>query len=589
MCSRRRQTRSSARRGTIYLVVLISSVIVATIGMGTLQLLRLQANTAGSGNDFLAARFHARAGIEIGMLKIRNDPYWRTNLGNGVWMANRPIGNGKFSLSVLDPIDGDVTTGDNNPVILQGTGVQGAAIANLSVRLEVGPRVGSCLEVSMISGNDSNVVSATLTSDQTVSANGKYNANTATVNANVEAVKGIGGLTYTKTLTNKILARDLPDPLHALDYYLTNGTTIPYTALTYWSQSEMLVNTKFETDTSNWHAYGTGTCLLQLSTAQVKEGLYSLLVKSRTLATVVAGQDLPISSLKSGNKYDLSLPIFPSAVGTAQAVLTLTSTGEGVQTFATPAVTLAKNLSGVFTWTDLKGTVTPTWTGTLTKATVSVGMSVKNNYYMDKVSMVDSTYDKNTYVIDRQLISPNVNPYGATNAQGIYIIQCADKDVVVGRSRIAGTLVFVSAGDHSALQDSVSCEPAIWNYPSLLFSGGHAFDINTNSVGLSEVGLGINLNPPGTPYPYIGGAENATLTDSYPSKITGLMYSTNDLTFSATPTIMGVVIANGKITVNADSLTLYYNNIYLNNPPPGFDIGTVTMKVVPGTWQRTVN
>jgi hypothetical protein len=71
--------------------------------------------------------------------------------------------------------------------------------------------------------------------------------------------------------------------------------------------------------------------------------------------------------------------------------------------------------------------------------------------------------------------------------------------------------------------------------------------------------------------------------------MTGLVYNTQQWTFSGAPSITGLVMADQNITVNANSLTLSYVNTYLNDPPPGFDVGTITMKVVPGTWQRSVN
>jgi hypothetical protein len=327
-----------------------------------------------------------------------------------------------------------------------------------SVRLEVGPRTGSCLEVSMISSGDSSVNAATLTSDQTVSANGQYSANNATVNADVEAFKGINGSTYAKSKIAKVTGRDMPDPAHALDYYLSNGTTIQATDLPLTAQPvEMITNGKFELDISGWYITGGGTAVMQWSSAQAKEGTYSLLVKNRTTAATVVAQDLPLTSIANGNTYDLSLPIFPSNTGTAQAVLNITSTGDGVQTFAAPLVTLAKDANtGQWVWQDLGGTITPTWTGTLTQATVTISISTNKQYYMDKVSMLDATYPRNVYVIDRQLLSPTVNPYGShqTNSQGIYIINCNGKDVVLGRSRIVGTLVFKRPGHSSSGRDT---------------------------------------------------------------------------------------------------------------------------------------
>ncbi|HEY2413111.1 MAG TPA: hypothetical protein VGI40_12755 [Pirellulaceae bacterium] len=581
--------RSRRRRGGIYILVLLSALIVGATGLAAIQLSRVQNATAIDGNSFIEARTIARSAIDLGMLKIRNDPYWRTNLGNGTWVNNQTLGDGTYSLSAVDPIDGDVTNGDNHPIVLKATGTVGSATYKNSVRLEVGPRIGSCLEVSMISGRDTQVNSATLTSDQTVSANNQYKANNATVNANVEAFKGIQGSTYNKTQTNKTTARDMPDATTALTYYLTNGTTINYSDLPQWSSPEVVTNTSFEVDTSGWAASGD-TSVLALSTTQHKDGLYSLLVKSRHSAASTVAQSLPVNSLSNGNTYQLWIPVFPSATGTASATLSITSTGDGVQTFSTPAVALAKDGSGAWVWQDLKGDVTPTWTGTLTAASLYVTMSVKNNYYMDKVSFTDVTYPNHIYVIDKALLSPSFNPYGSqqTNAKGIYIINCSGKDVVIGRSRIVGTLVFTRPGHNSLIQGPVIWEPAVYNFPALLSDTDLEIGFDS-SVGIDESSLNMNLNPPGTPYPFIAGVENSTLTDSYPSKITGLVYNTGQWTFSGAPSITGVVIADQNITVNANSLNLNYGNTYLNDPPPGFDVGTVTMKVVPGTWQRSVN
>ena len=205
------------------------------------------------------------------MLKIRNDPYWRTNLGNGNWVTNQTIGNGKFTISAVDPIDGNVAVGDNHPVVLTGIGMRGTTVFKTSVRMEVGARVGSCLEVSMISGDDTSVSSAVLTSDQSVTANDGFRAGGgSTVNANVEAFGTIGGSTYTQAKLQKTVKRDMPDPLHALDYYLANGTTIQYSAIPQWSTIELITNPKFETDISGW--YPMTTCVFQQSSTQAKEG-----------------------------------------------------------------------------------------------------------------------------------------------------------------------------------------------------------------------------------------------------------------------------------------------------------------------------
>ena len=300
----------------------------------------------------------------------------------------------------------------------------------------------------------------------------------------------------------------------------------------------------------------------------------------------VAAQDVPVGLLKSGNKYLISMPVFPTSNGTVRAVMTLTSSGSGTQVYKTPPFDL-KMTSGSYTWVDVSNTITPTWSGTLTTATISLDIDGSSDYYIDRVSLTDATYSANSYVIDRKLLSPTVNPFGSLNSNGIYVINCSGKDVVIGRSRIVGTIVLLNPGSKSAIQDSVCWEAAVYNFPALL--SNNSISINMSATGLSEASLGMNFNPAGTPFPFNGGSANTTVTDSYPSRITGLVYSANDLFFSNAPNLQGVTIANQNINVSSTSLTLNYGNTYLNDPPPGFAMGSFNMKVVPGTWTRTAN
>src|SRR5207249_8795677 len=135
------------------------------------------------------------------------------------------------------------------------------------------------------------------------SANGIYHAQGgATVNANVEAFLGITGTTYTKSTVNRTTARSMPDPSTALSYYLSNGTTMQYSDLPRWSQTELFTNTTFETNVSGWYAYGGTATLLQSNTQKVS-GTYSCYVSARSSSSAVAAQNVPVGSFTSGNTY----------------------------------------------------------------------------------------------------------------------------------------------------------------------------------------------------------------------------------------------------------------------------------------------
>ena len=580
------------RRGSTYILVIFAALMVSAIGLATLNLDRVQGQAGSDGNDFIEARSYARAGIEIGMLMIRNDPYWRTDLGNSPWVTNKAIGAGTFSLSAANPVSGDVTVGNNDPVVLTSTGMKGRAIYAKSMRLEVGPPVGSCFEVSMIAGTGLSITGGTLTGNQTVASDQNVSAGGGSVvSSNVEAVGNIGGSGYTKATATGVPLRTMPASATCFNSYLSNGTTINNTDLPLAQSLQFLSNTSFAANTSGWSAVGSS--VLSISNSVSQSGNTSLLVSNRIVSSDTVAQNLSGPSLSrmaaaSGNQFSISMPIYSATAGTAQAVLTLVTTN-GTQTLATTPATVKAS-----TWTNLAGNLTPSFSGVLTSATVSVNVSGTANFFLDNVSLTDQSYPGNTYVIDRALLSPASNPYGAggTNASGIYVIQCNNSVVTISNSRIVGTVVFVNPAAGSGITGPVVWEPAVFNYPALMvqYTGGSSpFNIAPASGALSEAGLGVNLNPAGTPYPYVGGAANSTLTDSYPSQISGLIYSSANLTFSNYPSVFGVVIANGQITVSAASMSLSYGNVYLNNPPPGFTAGTITMKECYGTWQRVVH
>jgi Tfp pilus assembly protein PilX len=570
-------------RGSIYITVLGAAMLVTLIGLSAMLVIQLQNRAAAGVNNAAEARLYARSALEMGMYWIRSDPFWRTHKGNGAWATNVPIGGGTFSLEASDPVDGNIQTGASDPVVLTGTGVKGTARYRMQVKVETAQALGYCREVSMHAGNNLTVDAATLNSDQIVSANHDTNGkNGAQVYADAEAVNNILGGTYNKATHAGITARTMPDPATVLNYYVTNGTTIAYTDLRLWGQTEIMVNTSFETVTSPW--YASGDCTLGRSSVYRKDGVYSLRVSGRGSSTAVAAQDLDTSKILNGNSYYVKLPTLVQTASTGCVVLTIVSTGSGTQTFTTPATPCPIN-----TWVDLTGTLTPTWTGQLTKATVSVSLNSNAEYHMDAVTCYDCTYPADTYVMDRKILSPAVNPFGSgqTNPNGIYVLDGGGKKIIIANSRIAGTLVLQNFNSASSIQGSVSWEPAVPNYPALLTDA--AIPIGLSSAALSEATMNTNFNPVGTPYPYVGGLQNATTTDAYPSLIKGLVYSQQNVQLQGQTSVEGTVIANSDITVQSGTVNLKYNSTWLNNPPPGFDQGTTKkMQIVAGSWKRVV-
>lgn len=189
--------------------------------------------------------------------------------------------------------------------------------------------------------------------------------------------------------------------------------------------------------------------------------------------------------------------------------------------------------------------------------------------------------------IKNAVLTPSVNSItGETNNLGIYVVDCQDQPVQVSDSRIHGTLVFLNAPDNligqdCAVVDQVTWEPALPNYPSLLVDGDMEFKFSGGTV-MDESALGVNLNPPGAPF---HGSADSDLSDTYPSMISGLVFVSSRLCFSAsTPTFKGVVVSKlGSFSISGVQVSVEYSNRFYREPPPGF--GSGPYEPVAGTWR----
>ncbi len=151
------------RRGSVYILVLSASLLGTVIGISALMVARIQHRAAAGTDDLAEARVYARSALEIGLLKISQDPTWRTTYGNSNWPKNQPIGNGTYTIEAVDPADGDVTTGSLDPVELTGIGTMGLATQKIKVRLDADPPPLEALNMALHAETQVHVVIGTVT------------------------------------------------------------------------------------------------------------------------------------------------------------------------------------------------------------------------------------------------------------------------------------------------------------------------------------------------------------------------------------------------------------------------------------------
>lgn len=211
-------------RGGVYVFVLGTAMLVTLLGLSALAVGQLRARTSGLSGEQADARAYAQSAVEIGRLMIKQDPAWRTNLPQGVWVQDRPIGAGRFTLEAIDPGDGDLTNRPHDPLVLRATGYRGRARETVEVTLEAKPKPLPLLKNALYTAGMVQVNAGQQVGAKTVATAGRVN-NAGTIQGNVEAGTVNNTGTVTGSITTGVAAKALPGP-DPVDLYSRMGTVI---------------------------------------------------------------------------------------------------------------------------------------------------------------------------------------------------------------------------------------------------------------------------------------------------------------------------------------------------------------------------
>lgn len=236
-----------------------ATLIVATLGMGGLLAVRAQTRNIDSATRSAAARQHALSAIELGIQEIASNANWRTahkNDTNGIWYNNKPLGNGTYTLKVVNPL-GALDRSATDPVTLTATGKANNGIEQQLVQVTLVPQITplSSVQTAMTVNGFINFDNATVGATNAIVASNSFIWATAPVYARLEAVNWIfSSQTYGPAAVSGADSRTLPDPTTAFDYYIAKGTAIDINSLPL-SGTRQLVNKVLSPATN---PYGTG-------------------------------------------------------------------------------------------------------------------------------------------------------------------------------------------------------------------------------------------------------------------------------------------------------------------------------------------
>jgi hypothetical protein len=209
--------------------VLASSLLVAILGLGSLIAVRLQMRSVRLNRDVAEARACAASAIQVGLWCVKQDATWRTTRPNGIWLQDKPLGAGRFTLEGVDPTDSVLSDSQYEPLVLTATGTKGSARHKTQLTLVpvIKPMeaLSTCLHgsalISVSSGELVTLVGAPLSTNGQLTNNGTIDGS-----AQANAITGSG--TITGTSTPAAPAKPMPATSVITDY-ASKATTVAYT------------------------------------------------------------------------------------------------------------------------------------------------------------------------------------------------------------------------------------------------------------------------------------------------------------------------------------------------------------------------
>jgi hypothetical protein len=221
---------SARRRGSIYLYVLSSSLLIAIIGLGSMAVVRIQMRSSCLRRDYAEARAYATSAIELGLFYVKQDPAWRDTRPNGVWVQDQAIGSGRFTIQGVDPGDGVLSDSQYEPLVLTGIGTRGVTRHKAEVTLVPVIKPLEALQTCLHASGLVHILASKqiVAAGAPISTNGQLdNEGTLDGDAHAQTVNRTGTITGTFTLPAPI--KKMPDASVIADY-VGKATPLPYQA-----------------------------------------------------------------------------------------------------------------------------------------------------------------------------------------------------------------------------------------------------------------------------------------------------------------------------------------------------------------------
>lgn len=181
-----RPSRRATRRGSIYVLVLLVSMIVMVAGLGAIMLSRANIRSTVATRDWSRAGVAARGGIEYALAVMNTSGTWRSDAGNAAPTGPMTVDGAAVSVALVDEADADLANDPSQPVRVYAAARVGSARRTYSVLAAPASTTGmDVLRCALHTGGTLTVSGNALVSGGPLSSNSNI-SNSATPTSDVE-------------------------------------------------------------------------------------------------------------------------------------------------------------------------------------------------------------------------------------------------------------------------------------------------------------------------------------------------------------------------------------------------------------------
>lgn len=222
---------AASRRGSVYIIVLSTVLLVAVAGVSGVIAVREQRRSVETSVEVDKARLIAQSAMELAESQLQNTTTYRSSISSGTVVPSRAFAGGTMRVSAVDPGDANLSNSTLDDVTMTAWGVYGSATQMYQRRFKPSATPLDSLAVSAYAGINLSFSSATVRAYGVLGCAGSAAALLSNVWADVEAGVLATGMTFRQSTSSLARTRTLPTSTEALAPYLAMGTQINFSSL----------------------------------------------------------------------------------------------------------------------------------------------------------------------------------------------------------------------------------------------------------------------------------------------------------------------------------------------------------------------